>query len=268
MGKTRNYFGHTVVFVNAFLLLTATSNLAQSPLPPPPKSDQDQDVYQFEAPDSTLPPPNSNSSPAAETLFRVQVYGSSEQLLALVRRVEPSAFVRPGENVIQAGLFSETENAQELVRSLSEQGIQADIVEISQSQPNVSLPANDSPREVISLSPATPVETPVEASPDPETELIPIAVESSSPSPEPVFDEQEEENVRGYYVIIPTRQAFLSQTAAMVQAVGVRVELIQKRDAPRGDHVAVGPFSEREEATRWRSQLRGEGLDARVYFGR
>lgn len=264
MRKTRNHVGQAFFIVKAFLLLTATSSLAQSPLPPPPKTDQDQDVYQFEAPDSTLPPPNSNSSPAAETLFRVQVYGSSEQLLALVRRVEPSAFVRPGENVIQAGLFSETENAQELVRSLSEQGIQADIVQISQAQQNVSGQGNNAPREVISLSPTTPVEAPAD---DPSEELIPIAVESSSPDAQPEASPARE-TIRGYYVIIPSKEEEISQVAATVQAAGVTQGLIQRRDAPRGDHIAVGPFSQREQASRWSSQLRGEGLDARVYFGR
>ncbi len=254
METTGNHFGQTFLLANAFLLSMATSSLAQSTLPPPPTNEQDEDVYQFEAP----------SNAPSNTLFRVQVYGSSEQLLTLVRRVEPSAFVRSGENVIQAGLFAETENAQELVRSLSEQGIEADIVEIAQRQQNVSSASNNAPREVISLSSPTPSETLIEVSPNQETELIPIAVES--PSPETELSVQED--AQGYYVIIPTRKKFIPPTVAMVREAGVREALIQQRDAPRGDHVAVGPFSQREQANRWSSQLQAEGLDARVYFGR
>jgi cell division protein FtsN len=43
--------------------------------------------------------------------------------------------------------------------------------------------------------------------------------------------------------------------------------MIQKRDAPLGTHVAIGPFDQRAQASRWSSQLQSEGLNARVYFG-
>jgi len=262
-----NRLGQSFLLAHSFLVVTASSSFAQfTPPPPPLHNSQDGEVYQFEAPDNSLPR-DRNSSSDTNTLFRVQVYGSSEQLLTLVRRVEPNAFVRPRENIIQAGLFSETENAQALVQSLSEQGIQADIVEVVQRQQNRSLSSNNAPREVISLFPATPTDVPTESvnPPDePPAELIPIAVESSSP--EPVS--QKKEDIRGYYVVIPSRDEVISRTAAMVEAAGVTQNLIQTREAPRGDHVAVGPFSQREQANRWRSQLRGEGLDARVYFGR
>lgn len=259
MLKTLNSFGRSFLLANSFLLLTGTISLGQSiPPPPPAENSSNEEVYQFQAPSTNSPssfpaPDNRNSTPATNTLFRVQIYGSSEQLLSLVRRVEPDAFVRDGKNVIQAGLFSDAVNARELVQSLSKQGIQADIVPIAKTQ-------NRSSRESISLA-STPREQPQEES----REYIPLAVESSSSAN---AERESKETTRSYYVVIPSDEEEISEMAQAVQKAGVNQGLIQKRDAPRGTHVAVGPFNERAEANHWSDELQTQGFNARVYFGR
>jgi len=251
MLKTIDYFGRSLLIANSALLFAASSVLGQT-LPPPPT---EEDVYQFNAPDHSPSRPN-RSNPEQNTLFRVQVYGNSEQLLSLVRRVEPEAFVPKGKDIIQAGLFSERVNARELVESLSEQGIRADIIEVSQPR------SLSSSREFISLStPAAPQNSPSESS----EEFIPLAVETTPT--ETNIPQETTATKRGYYVVIPSRERNLSQTAQAVQAAGVQQEMIQKRDAPLGTHVAIGPFDQRAQASRWSSQLQSEGLNARVYFG-
>jgi len=264
MLQTINCFGRSFLFANSIVLVTASSSLAQFVPPPPPVEEtreQNQEVYQFEAPrnsPSPLPKPRQSSPSNANTLFRVQIYGSSEQLLSLVRRVEPDAFVRDGKDAIQAGLFSDAVNAIQLVQSLSEQGIEADIIKIRNPQDQSSR-SNPSPREYISLS----------SSPEPpeqsNSDFVPIAVESASPTPETPVEEEDE---RGYYVVIPTREEKLAKTAQVVKTAGVNQNLIEQRNAPRGNHVAVGPFPHRGEANRWSSHLQNEGLNARVYFSR
>ncbi|AFZ44488.1 hypothetical protein PCC7418_2339 [Halothece sp. PCC 7418] len=251
MLKALNCFGRSLLVFNSLLLLSTSSTTAQT-LPPPPTA---QDVYQFNAP----------NHPNSQTLFRVQIYGNSEQLLSLVRRVEPDAFVPEGKNIIQAGLFSDAINARELVQSLSEQGITADIIEVAKPR-NVSSQANPSSREYISLSTPTETETSVrdhQNSVPEKPEFIPLAVETTPPTPEA----ERKTSTRSYYVVIPTREKNLSETAQAVAAAGVNQDLIWERNAPRGTHVAVGPFSHRAQASRWSSQLETEGLNARVYFG-
>ncbi len=258
MLKTFHSFGRSFLVINALLLLSGSTTLAQT-LPPPPTED-DGEVYQFSAPDHSSATPTPGN-PASNTMFRVQVYGSSEQLLSLVRQVEPDAFIPEGKNIIQAGLFSEAVNAEELAQSLSQQGISADIIEVAQPQ-NLSSRTKHSSREFISLSNSSETNG---SSPDP-SEFIPLAVESVPSHLE--TQPQTETTRRGYYVVIPSREKNLSTTAQAVQAAGINQRLIQQRNAPRGTHVAVGPFSRRVEASRWSSQLQTEGLNARVYFGR
>lgn len=255
MLKTINYFGRSLLVFHFLFLVSAHSTTAQTlPLPP---TEEDQDVYQFNAPNHPSPSTPNPSNRQSGMLLRVQVYGKSQQLLSLVRQVEPDAFVPEGKNIIQAGLFSDAVNARELVQSLSEQGITADIVEVPNPR-HVS-----SSREYISLPTETPVTNPQNSVPE-TPEFIPLAVETTPPTPQA----ETKASPRSYYVVIPSGEQNLSKTAQTVAAAGVDQDLIRKRNAPRGTHVAVGPFSHREIARRWSSQLKTEGLNARVYFGR
>lgn len=72
----------------------------------------------------------------------------------------------------------------------------------------------------------------------------------------------------GYFVVIPGSRSNLAEMVAKVREAGISDVSVQEREAPRGPHVAVGPFGDRHEADRWSSTLRSTGMDARVYFGR
>ncbi|MBE9048333.1 SPOR domain-containing protein [Pleurocapsales cyanobacterium LEGE 10410] len=58
--------------------------------------------------------------------YKVEVYGSAEDLLLRVRNIEPRAFVKG--NVIQVGIFSQQDNAEDLVRQLARAGMWARII--------------------------------------------------------------------------------------------------------------------------------------------
>ncbi len=244
----------TCLVANLFIFFPTGSSLSQTLPPPPPQENSVE--YEFEAPSYSSPsppessPPNNSNNSNANTLFRVQIYGTSKRVLSLVRRVEPEAFVPEGENIIQAGLFSERSRARSLVEDLSQQGVQADIIRIQNSQSRSS-----SSRETISLSSA--------ASTSSEDRNETAIADSSQNQTE------NEKKSRAYYVVIPGNEKQVSTMAQKAQQAGVNSDLIQQRDAPRGTHVAVGPFETRHEASRWNEQLQSEGLDrARVYFGR
>lgn len=277
MLQTMTFLSRSFLVANSFLLLSASSVLAQA-LPPPPSDNNTE--YEFEAPsDSPSPdpsPPNempeevpSDTSPQNNHgTFRVQVHGTSDELLSVIRRVEPEAFVRRGENVIQVGLFSDQAKANSIVEELAEEGIEAEVVTIEGSQ------NQSSSRETISLSPADESDSdssdwisittqpPSADSDDFQTTDAPPSTSQDSTTPR-------EANPRAYYVVIPGNQEQISRMAQRAEQAGVSSDLILQRDAPRGTHVAVGPFENRHEASRWNEQLRSEGLDrARVYFGR
>lgn len=80
--------------------------------------------YTFKAPDSkTL----SNSEQlTAVGGYKVEVYGNAEDLLLEVRDIEPKAFVKG--NTIQVGIFSQQNNAEDMVRKLARAGFWARIV--------------------------------------------------------------------------------------------------------------------------------------------
>ena len=79
--------------------------------------------YTFKAPDSkTL----NNSNLTAVRGYKVEVYGSAEDLLQEVRTVEPKAFIK--DNIIQVGIFSQQNNAEDMVRKLASKGFWARII--------------------------------------------------------------------------------------------------------------------------------------------
>ena len=74
--------------------------------------------YTFKAPDNkTLT--NSEQLSAARG-YKVEVYGSTSELLDRVRSIEPKAFIKG--NVIQVGIFSQQDNAEDMVRKLTGAG--------------------------------------------------------------------------------------------------------------------------------------------------
>ena len=64
---------------------------------------------------------------AANQLFRVEVQSNSAAALAKIQEIEPLAFIRAGENVIQVGLFQQQYQAKQRVQDLTKQGFSAQI---------------------------------------------------------------------------------------------------------------------------------------------
>ena len=83
----------------------------------------------FRAPNPPIPSRNTRDS--ALRLYRVDIFGDSPLLLSQVQRIEPDAFVRQDEGVIQAGVFADEFNAQSRVRDLRAQGFQAQVTTIT-----------------------------------------------------------------------------------------------------------------------------------------
>jgi hypothetical protein len=72
----------------------------------------------------------------------------------------------------------------------------------------------------------------------------------------------------GYVVVIPSSLEQLPRIASQVRELGLDSRYdIRLRSAPRGPHVAIGLFPNRENAYQWNNLFRSRGLDARVYFG-
>lgn len=202
------------------------------------------DVPQTAAPQTAVPQtvanlpvlPSATVSAAPTTVARgvpyvVLVEGSSAARLNQVQLVEPDAFVRTyeGRSVIQAGSFNQWDNAQQRVQALRAVGVTADVVSGTGAGASVAAVPN---------STATPPQS-----------------AASLPSPQ------------GYYVVIPGDQATLPAIANRVVALGAPTNLVRQRSAPRGPHVAVGPFADRGLAEDWRHYFRGQGLgDSRVHF--
>ena len=172
-----------------------------------PTKDRD---LEFKAPSSSTP---STSS----TLYRVEISGDSPLLLAEVKKIEPQAFVRPGEGIIQAGVFSKESSAQQRLQELDVLGIRAQITTISAGTP---------------VADARPTSS------------------------------------KFYFVVIPEGKANLAEIEAQLIGLGLTQEAVRPREQPRGSHVAVGPFANRNEAERWNNYIRSFGMDARVYYGR
>jgi hypothetical protein len=119
-------------------------NLSPSPptLPSLPPADRE---LNFQAPSRPLP----LRTPTLDTNFyRVDIFGDSPFLLSQVKRIEPEAFVRSGEGVIQAGVFADQFNARSRVRTLEAQGIRAKVIAIA-AETDVD-PVN--PRRILSGS--------------------------------------------------------------------------------------------------------------------
>jgi hypothetical protein len=216
------------------------------------------------------------SSSNEERFFLVLINGNSPLLLNQVRRVEAGAFLqnREGQQIIQAGLFRQREGAKQQADALEEQGIEAEIVAVE-----VPVAAVDSP--------------PLDSSDDVSfSDLVPVTLPTQAPAQEVVFGQSSsfeseaftgEETIavgattafssnRRYYVVIPGRVAeiggILDRTTQLsLDLIGDVEQAIQEREMPRGIHVIVGPFVDRQAAFRWDRYFRTFGLvDSRVYY--
>ncbi len=245
-------------------------------------------------------PSSSGTAPATGEQYLVLVNGSSEMLLQQVRQVEPGAFVNyvDGASVIQAGRFSSYENAQYRANELASLGLSASV----QSTDYASAPIAITPPSDYNLAyPATgqgvssagfPSNT-VAATPSsiefgqavpfgsgaPNTSAAfpppspagypsaPTAPTGATPPPITTPAVVQGNLASGYYVIVPGSTVELQQLESQIVSLGAPRVLVQSRTAPRGPHVAVGPYGDYGIAQEWNNYLRDSGVaGARVHF--
>ena len=212
-------------------------------------------------PDRPLPnpspnsqPPNSTfSNPSSANLYRYRVFidGTNPSLRARVRTFIPDAFIPRGRGVIQVGAFREEDRfkAELRLQELAARGITARIVDANTGQ-SVSFSGNQS----VSNNPF--------GQPNPGFNNPPFP----NTFPSNNTDDNSPSNASPYFVIIPGGLEDLPNIAGQVANLGISQELIRQREAPRGPHVIVGPFSDRGLAQQWENYLRDADLDARVHF--
>ena len=87
-------------------------------------SESSQREYLFKAPDNKII--NDPQQLTRNQGYKVEVYGSADELLKKVKTIEPKAF-RKGE-IIQVGIFSEQGNAEILLKKLAVAGFWSRIV--------------------------------------------------------------------------------------------------------------------------------------------
>ncbi|NJO48569.1 MAG: hypothetical protein HC840_02760 [Leptolyngbyaceae cyanobacterium RM2_2_4] len=205
------------------------------------------------------------SSSTASERFLVYINGDSPLLLNQVRRVEADAFFQnyDGRQVIQAGVFNQSEGAEQRIAELAAQGIGAEVVQV----PGVVLASSNT--QAIASTGST----------LPPPELLPAATFNPEvgSGQQPDFDGTEVAQANtpipddSYYVVIPGDADDLSNINAQVLRLGGNLRLNQvteSRRSPLGPHVLVGPFANRNAATRWNRYFRDFGMDARVYYRR
>lgn len=218
--------------------------------------------------------------------YLVLVNGSSDLLLQQIRQIEPDAFVNyiDGQSVIQAGRFNSFENAQIRSDELAILGIGASIqaadfrgapISVTPDY-DLSLPSATTdaiPSTVVAAAPSSiefgqtaPFQTiPTSDSVLPPPSATTIPGGTAPPLATPVVEN--ESIPSGYYVVIPGSLADLSSIVNQVIALGAPSNTVRSRTAPRGPHVAVGPYADRGIAQEWSNYLRDSGVGgARVYF--
>lgn len=238
-------------------LLSAQLPISQNQLPPlpfnenpysvPPVNNGTGEVFEFQAPPQNTqyqqaPIPRYNQAYERYSVV-VDANGYNGQLLQQVKQVEPSAYIRNinGRSVIQAGVFSRQQNAVLRIQQLVANGI---------NFYNVRL-FNATNGQEIAITP--------------NGGGIGGSIGNS---PEDV----NQNNSSYYYVAIPTRPEDFPQIEQTVwRSLGQYTNNIgvQRRNQPRGAHIAVGPFTQRGQAEQWNAVLKNAGLgNARVYYGR
>ena len=243
-------------------------------LPPPPTIDNGR----------ALPAPSTGAAPtshiASTQRYLVFVNGNSPLLLAQIQQVEPGAFRREheGRTVIQTGLFLQQQNAEQQLAQLASQGIGAEIKQVEvETAPPIAQTAYQPPPTSSPSSAAIPI--PVVAAPDNSVEFgqPPTFSTINTPPPPPSgfspanapFPPAGGLNVDSpYYIVIPGPSDRLPDIRDQVVQLGVTPYSVQLRERPRGPHVAVGPFENRDMAEGWNDYLRGFGLNSRVFFDR
>jgi len=172
---------------------------------------------------------NSQYSQNSES-YLVLVDNSDPRILQQVRLVEPTAFTGnfQGRSVIQAGVFSRLNNAQERIRQLQAYGIGSRIYSQSNGREIVNSNNGSSPRD----------------------------------------NSTRQRNKYYYVAIPEKPDKLLQISDQIRQSAGGNTVGVAVRKSPRGPHVAVGPFAGRSQAEQWNYYIRSLGInEARVYYG-
>ncbi len=237
--------------------------LAQQPLPPLPQNLQppipinqqalpqidtaQQTDFNSQTTDQTTPSSyeynnqyqNQNQYQNNQNVGRYVVFvdNGNSRLLQQVRRVEPTALLRRYQerSVIQAGTFSKPDNAQRRVKELADNGINGvRVVSLSNGQ---EVPYNYPDRNYPNRN-------------------YPGGYSGNNRS-------------NYYYVAIPARSQDLPIIEDKIRRNIGQSAVILQRNQPRGSHIAVGPFIQRNQAEQWNNYLRNLGFgNARVYYGK
>jgi hypothetical protein len=170
--------------------------------------------------------------------FLVYVDGGNSQTLQQVRWVEPNAFVRQfqGRSVIQSGIFSQLINAENRVRELQASGINnVRVINYSDGQ---QVAWGNTGQQV--------------------TANVSNVANVANTIPE-----------RAYFAVIPAAARDIPVIAANIRRASGFNDLVLERQQPRGPHVAVGPFTDRNVAQAWDRYLRELGFrNSRLFYGR
>lgn len=210
--------------------------------------------------------------PSVAQQYLVVVNGDSPLLLSQVQAVanDASIFDYNGQRFIQAGLFYDAATAQQQVALLASQGIGAQVVSVSPVATAPTQPAQPSQQAALPAMPPPEMMPLAPASREVEFGQSPAPEQLSNPSPpEAVAATAPLEDPRSFYVVIPggpnDLDAITNQVVRLGDGFGVS-QLVQAHESPRGPHVRVGPFADRNSANRWSSYFRDFGMDARVYY--
>lgn len=256
----------TQVVLGGYLVAIPGANIAQGqviepfilpeppnrPLPWPNQSNQQR----------SIPTLNNNNSSTANFstsgLYRVEINGSSSSLLQRVRNIEPGAFIRRREGIIQAGVFQQQIRAQIRAQELVKSGINARVIDVNNSQVvedsnNQTLPTNGT---ITFGQPSFSNNNTSNNNPLPNPTLSTGIVNNPAPRD------------NSYFVIIPGKPEDLPNVNARLVSAGIKPQLISQREAPLGPHLLIGPFVNRDLANEWERSLRGAGWDARVHYGK
>lgn len=259
---------------------------------PPPPSFPPADLSNFPAPPAaTSAAPAAPGTASPEELYMVFVNGNSPLLLEQVRQVQPDALIQEyqGQPIILVGAYDNLALADEQINALAANGVSATMSPVPSSLFEPASLADDGFAGVPELPPAdfdgAPTQVPVTPSqpvappqqvavqpPPREIEFAPVpgatppvAPVSPSPTvaaaPQPLAED-------AYYIVIPGSSEELPQVRDQVIMLGGRHDVVAQRERPLGPHVLVGPFVNRQTASRWNSFLRDFGMNARVYYRR
>lgn len=135
-------------------------------------------------------------------------------------------------------------------------------------QSSVSQPPNALPTAPVSAAPPrreiefNPVPRSTPASPTPSD------LPASNPPSSATARVEPDDGDHSYYIVVPGASDDLPLMQEQILMLGARQDAVSQRQQPLGPHILVGPFVDRQAASRWNRFLREFGMNARVYYRR